>query len=154
LADREAHDLTGDKPIRVKIRLDFRGTAKPGKFFFGGKSVEKIAEEAREQNVAVFRNIPVQGIKILDIDVGTEVYTVFDDVNNNDVAYAPIILDVASESLEDLMKLIAREEFRRIEVLNPAVIDLSRFDMERLLFRVAEEIKVYRNHVERKYNLK
>ncbi|MFZ5644141.1 MAG: hypothetical protein ACOY46_11170 [Bacillota bacterium] len=143
-----------DKVIRAKIRIDFKGNAKPGKFFFGGKSVEKMAEEAREQNVAVFRNIPIQGINILDIDIGTEVYTYFDDINNTETAFAPVILDVAADSVEDLLKLIAREDFRKIEVISPQEIALDRIEIERVLFRIAEEIKAYRNNLERKYNLR
>lgn len=143
-----------DKVIRAKIRIDFKGNAKPSKFFFGGKSVEKMAEEAREQNVAMFRNIPLQGINILDIDIGTEVYTVFDDVSNSETAFAPVILDVAADSVEDLLKLIAREDFRKVEVISPQDIMMDKIEIERILFRVAEEIKIYRSHVERKYNLR
>lgn len=143
-----------DKVIRAKIRIDFKGNAKPGKFFFGGKSVERMAEEAREQNVAMFRNIPLQGINILDIDIGTEVYTVFDDVTNTESAYAPVILDIAADSVEDLLKLVAREDFRKIEVISPQELLLDRVETERILFRVAEELRGYRSHLERKYNLK
>jgi len=143
-----------DKVIRAKIRIDFKGNAKPGKFFFGGKTVERMAEEAREQNVAMFRNIPLQGINILDIDIGTEVYTVFDDLNNTESAYAPVVLDVAADSAEDLLKLVAREDFRKVEIVSPQNIILDRVEIERMLFKVAEEIKGYRSHIERKYNLK
>lgn len=143
-----------ERAIRAKIRLDFKGTAKPGKLFFRGKSVEKVAEEIREQSVSAFRNIPLQGINILDIDIGTEVYTVYDDVTNMDTAYAPIILDVVADSVEDLVKLVARDDFRKIEVLSPGTITLNRVDVERALFRMAEELKQYRAHLERKYNLK
>lgn len=147
-------NISPDKAIRAKIRIDFRGNAKPSKFFFGGKSVEKMAEEAREQNVAMFRNIPLQGINILDIDIGTEVYTVFDDINNSETAYAPVILDVAADTVEDLLKLIAREDFRKVEVLSPQNIMLDKIDIERVLFKVSEELKLYRTNIERKYNLR
>lgn len=143
-----------ERAIRAKIRLDFKGTAKPGKLFFRGKSVEKVAEEIREQNISAFRNIPLQGISILDIDIGTEVYTVYDDFTNTDTAYAPIILDVVADSVEDLIKLVARDDFRKIEVLSPGTITMNRVDVERSLFRMAEELKQYRVHLERKYNLK
>ncbi|MFZ5632710.1 MAG: hypothetical protein ACOY40_07655 [Bacillota bacterium] len=143
-----------DRTIRAKIRLDFKGTAKPGRLFFKGKSIERLAEEAREHNVAVFRNIPLQGVYILDVDMGTEVYTVYDDVNNTDTAYAPVVLDVAADSVEDLLKLVAREDFRKIEVVSPGELSLGKVEVERLLFRMAEEIKLYRTNLERKYNIK
>ncbi len=147
-------EVNGEKEIRVKVRLDFKGTAKPGRFIFGGKPIEKVAEETREQNMAMFRNVPMQGIKIGNIDMGLEVYTVYDDVNNIEVAYAPVILEIIADSLEDLLKFVAREDFRKIEVMSPNTLDMQRYDVERLLFRVSEEIKSYKNHMERKYNLK
>lgn len=116
--------------------------------------MEKIAEEAREQNVAVLRNIPIQGITILDIDIGTEVYTFYDEMTNTESAFAPVILDVAADSVEDLLKLVAREDFRKIDIISPQVINMERFETEKLLFRVAEEIKNYRSLLERKYNLR
>ena len=143
-----------NQAIRAKVRLDFKGTEKPGKLFFRGKSIEKVAEEIRENNVAAFRNIPLQGINIEDIDIGNEVYTVYDEVNNSDIAYAPVILDVMADTLEDLVRLVSREDFRKIDVLFPDVLSLSQVEAERVLFRVAEEVKQYRNNMERKYNLK
>lgn len=147
-------EVTGDKDIRVKVRLDFKGTAKPGRFIFGGKPTEKVAEETREQQVAMFRNVPMQGVKINDIDMGMEVYTVYDDVNNVEVAYAPVILDIAADSLEDVMKFVAREDFRKIEILAPNVLTMHRYDVERLMFKVSEEIKSFKNYLDRKYNLR
>lgn len=147
-------DTLDERTIRAKIRIDFKGSAKPGKFFFGGKSVEKIAEEAREQNVAVLRNIPIQGITILDIDIGTEVYTFYDEMTNTESAFAPVVLDVAADSVEDLLKLVAREDFRKIDIISPQVINMERFETEKLLFKVAEEIKNYRSLLERKFNLR
>lgn len=143
-----------ERTIRAKVRLDFKGAARPGRLFFRGKSVEKVAEEIREQNVAAFRNIPLQGVNITDIDIGTEVYTVYDDFTNTETAYAPIILDVTADSVEDLIKLVARDDFRKIEILSPGTLSMNRIDVERALFRVAEELKQYRLFLERKYNLK
>jgi len=145
--------VTGDeKGIRLKIRLDFKGTKKQGKLFFGGKPIEKVAEEAREQNVSIFRNIPLQGIKIMDIDIGTEVYTVFDELNNAEIAFAPVYLDVLADSLESTLVLVTREEFRTVEIISPDNLSLSKFDMERILFRISEEIRNYGTLIERKYN--
>lgn len=154
MADGQLPENPENRAIRAKIRLDFKGTAKPGKLFFRGKSVERVAEEIREYNIAAFRNIPLQGINIVDIDISNDVYTVYDDVTNTDTAYAPVIIDVVADSLEDLVRLVARDDFRKIEVLSSGPISLSRMEAERVLFRMAEELRQYRINLERKYNLK
>lgn len=154
LAGYQPGEVPGDKEIRVKVRLDFKGISKPGRFIFGGKPIEKAAEETREQHMAMFRNVPMQGIHIGNIDMGLEVYTVYDDVNNTEVAYAPVILEINADSLEDLLKFVAREDFRKIEVISPNVLSMQRYDVERLMFRVSEEMKSFKYHLERKYNLK
>lgn len=154
MADGQLSGIPGGRSIRARVRLDFKGTAKPGKLFFRGKSIEKVAEETREQNVAAFRNIPLQGINIADIDIGIEVYTVFDELSNAEIAYAPVILEVSADSLEDLVRLVAREDFRKIDVISQDPVTLGRIETERLLFKVAEEIKQYRSLLDRKYNLK
>lgn len=148
-------DGAGDRDgILVKIRLDFKGTGKPGRFLFGGKPTDKAAEEAREQQVAIFRNVPMQGIHIMDIDVSSDVYTVHDEVTSSDTAYAPLVLTVKADGLENVIRFIAREDFRKIEILDPAYISLSHSEIERLLFRVHEELKEFKSRLERKYNLK
>ena len=137
--------------ILVKIRLDFKGKGRKN-FLFKGRSTEKAAEDTREHQLALFRNIPVQGAEILDIDAGNEVYTVFDDLNNSEVAYAPLILTIRADSLESLLKFTARDEFRKIEVLDPSEMILGHNDLERVLYQVYEEIKEVRSSLERRYN--
>lgn len=151
IVDRFEEKGALDKPIKVKIRLDFRGNSKPGRFMFGGKSQEKSAEEAREQQVGLFRNIPMQGIYIEDIDLSMDVFTIFEDTINNEVAYAPVILTISSDTLEDVIPFIAREEFRKIEILEPKNLSLARQDTERLLFKVHQQLKRHINSLERKY---
>lgn len=136
--------------VRAKIRLDFKGIGKPGKLFFGGKNTERAAEEVRDQQVAMFRNVPIQGILIEDIDMSTEVYTVYDDITHIEVAYAPVILMVSADTLQEILRFIARDDFRKVEILEPANIQLSKYEIERLLFRVSEEMKGYREYLERK----
>ena len=138
--------------IRVKIRLDYKGLQKPGKFFFGGKNTEEVADEIRDQQVAMLRNVPLQGITIEEVDMSGDVYTVFDEIINSQVAYAPVVLTVTSDSLEDVIRFIAKEEFRKIEILEPDNMILNQNDIERVLFRVSEELRGYRLHLERKYN--
>ncbi len=143
-----------NQAIRAKIRLDFKGSAKPGRILFRGKPIERIAEEIREMNVATFRNIPFKGIKILDIDIGSDVYVVYDEITYMEVAYAPITLEVIADTVEDLMVFVAREDFRKIEILTNSPIVLNRIEAERMLYRVAEEIRDYRLNLERKINNK
>lgn len=145
-------DINESTEVKVKIRLDFRGQARPGRFLLGGKPVDKVAEEIREQQVALFRNVPLQGVNIEDIDMSTDIYTVYDDVSNSEVAYAPVTLTVTAENIVDLLRFITREEFRKIEVLEPGHQYLTRYELERLLFRIHEEFRNYSNRLERKYS--
>jgi len=149
-----ANSLAPERDIQVKVRLDLKGVSKPGRFLFGGRPVEKVAEELREQQVTLLRNAAFQGINITNIDMGMDIYTVYDESSNQEIAYAPLILEAAVDTIEDLVKLISREDFRRIEVLSPPTLTLGRHDMERLIFRVGEELKNYRAQIERKYNLR
>jgi hypothetical protein len=149
-----ANSMAPEREIQVKVRLDLKGVSKPGRFLFGGKPVEKVAEEAREQQVTLFRNVALQGISITNIDIGMDIYTVYDELSNQEVAYAPLVLEVAVDTIEDLIRLISREDFRRIEVLSPPSLTLNRHDIERLIFRIGEEMKSYRSHIDRKYNFR
>lgn len=152
MAGFQPEDIVPDKEIKARIRLDIKGTSKPGCFLFGGKPMDKAAEEAREQQVTLLRNVPVQGIHIDNIDMGVDIYTVFEDLNNQEVAYAPLILEATADTIEDLVRFIFREDFRKIEVLSPSTLTLHRYNIERLLFRIAEEFKSCRTQLERKYS--
>jgi len=140
--------------IRVKIRLDFKGKGKPGRFLFGGKSTDKAAEEAREQQVSILRNVPIQGIHVEDIDAGTDVYSVVDEINHTEVSYAPLVLTLNADGLESVIKFITRDDFRKIEIVDPDAISMTRYDIERLMFRIHLEMKEFRLWMERKYNLR
>ncbi|WP_031515227.1 hypothetical protein [Desulfofalx alkaliphila] len=151
MTNTEERDMM-DTKVQAKIRLDFKGIGKPGRLFFGGKNTEKAAEEIRDQQVAMFRNVPIQGIQIEDIDMSTEVYTVYDDINHTEVAYAPVELLVTADTLQDILRFIARDDFRKVEILEPSSMQLSKYEIERLLFRVSQEMRNYRDYLERKYN--
>ncbi len=146
-----AEKVTNDKPIKVKIRLDFKGTGKPGRFLFGGKSQEKGAEDAREQQVALFRNVPMQGVYIEDIDISVDVFTVFDDVSSTEIAYAPVILTIQTDTLEDVIQFITRTEFRKIEIIEPRNFSLSKHNTEKLFFKINQQLKSHIDNLERKY---
>ncbi|CDX02348.1 hypothetical protein DesLBE_5233 [Desulfitobacterium sp. LBE] len=129
--------------IRARIRLDFRGEGKSGRFIFGGKTQEEIAEQVREQEVALLRNVPMQGIFLEDIDVSLDLYTVTesDGRRKREVAYAPIILTLRLENLDDLLPFTIKPEFRKIEFLSPENLQIHRLDVERLFFRVSQSIQ-------------
>lgn len=129
--------------IRVRIRLDFRGEGKSGRFIFGGKSREEIAEQVREQEVALLRNVPLQGIFLEDIDLSLDLYIVneSDGRRKREVAYAPVILTLRLENLDDLLPLVVKPEFRKIEFLSPENLQVHRLDVERLFFRISQNIQ-------------
>ncbi|MHB8171321.1 MAG: hypothetical protein ACYDG6_07235 [Thermincolia bacterium] len=143
-------DETVHTTLKAKVRLDFKGIGRSGRFLFGGKNTERLAEETREQQTALLRNVPIQGIAIENIDMSQDIYVVTDDVNNQEAAYAPVVLDLVADGLEDVIRFIARDEFRKIEIIEPPEIYLSKHDMERLLFKMNQEIKGYREHLEKK----
>ena len=61
--------------IRMKVRFDYLGKTRQGKFF-GGKNGVQVAEEIRQHKVSLVRNVPIQGIFIEDIDMSQK-YTLF-----------------------------------------------------------------------------
>lgn len=140
------------KKLRLRVRLDYKGINRPGRFFFGGKTTDEVAEEIREQQVGLMRNIPMQGVTIEEVDMSADVYTVFDEMLNAQVAYAPVIFTLQADGLEDLLRFIVREEFRKIEIVEPDNLILVKADIEKLLFKLSEEVKNYRLVMERKYS--
>jgi len=153
LASFQEEELT-NRNLKGRVRLDFKGMVKPGRFFARRKSSDKAAEEVREQQAAIFRNIPIQGIYIEDIDTSLDTYMVYDDFNNSEVAYAPLVLQFIADSLEDIIKFIIREDFRKIEIASPPSLSLNKHEIERFLFRVSEEVKEFKALLEKKYNLR
>lgn len=128
------------KYIRAKVRLDFRGKVRPPRFFFGGKNSEEMAEELREQQAALWRNVPVQGIFVENIQLG-QIYTVYEEDIDDDVAYAPMELELRADSLSHLVRFAVREEFRRISILEPQLLQLSVHDTEQVFFQVHDQVK-------------
>lgn len=122
---------------------------KPSKFF-GSKNIEGLAEDLREQKVALLRNVPIQGIQIEEIDMSSEVYVVKDDNSGNLVAYAPVLIIVNADSIDDLSRFIVVDEFRKIEILEPEEVYYSRLDLERFLFKTSQEIRQYKSEWERR----
>ena len=142
-------DEAAYSPLRCRIRLDYRGEAR-GRFLFKGKNTERAAEEIREQKIALLRNVPVQGVIIEDIDASMEVYTVYDEIQGGETAFAPVILTIKADSMQDVMRFIILEEFRKVEVLSPEEVVLDRHAVERFLFAANKEMQTLRGFLERK----
>jgi len=134
----------------VRVRFDYKGVIKTSRFFFGNKPTEKIAVETRQQQTAVLRNVPVQGIVIEEINTDIPLYTVYDEERDETVAYAPMEVTLTSDTIEDIVQFIMREEFRKIEILEPEQICVSRFDAERFLFRANETMRQAANEIGKK----
>lgn len=135
--------------LRLRVRFDYAGKGKTGKLF-GGKSSAELAESIRQQKATLCRNVPIQGICIEDIDMSQEVYTIYEDVSEKALSYAPVIITFSASTIEDAVRFTMKEEFRKIEVIEPEEITLNRLDMERLFIKVNEELVNYRQLLERK----
>ncbi|MDD4570700.1 MAG: hypothetical protein PHE70_11345 [Tepidanaerobacteraceae bacterium] len=127
--------------IRFKVRFDFKGEYKPGRFLFGGKSVEQVAQECREEQIALLKNIPIQGVSFDDYDISSEPYVICDDSHGDKIAYAPAEITMRADTVEDMIRFVMREEFRKLEILEPSQMLVTNSDLERILFRMNEELR-------------
>jgi hypothetical protein len=131
--------------IRARVRFDYRGKARPSRFFFGGKGTEEAALDLRQQQAALWRNVPLQGITVEDMEMG-EIYTVHDEDLDDEVAFAPLELEVWADALCFLVRFSVRDEFRRIKIMEPSKLSLSVHDMEQVFFEVHEQAKSHLIH--------
>jgi hypothetical protein len=123
------------------VRLDYKGRSQPYRLFVGAKKAGERAAEIRDRETSLLRNIPLQGLRVREIDASADVYQIQDPISGEEVAYAPVTVELEADSIEDLVRFILREEFRKIEVLEPEEILLSHYDTERFLYRMGEELK-------------
>jgi len=137
--------------IRMRLRFDYLGYGKTGKLF-GKKSIEENAEEVRQHKAALLRNVPNQGIRIEEIDMSNEVYTVYDEISRKEIAYAPVVITISADSVEDALKFSMKDEFRTVEVLEPDNISLSKAEVERILYKTSEELHDYKEYLLKKIN--
>jgi len=100
----------------------------------------------------MLRNVPIQGICIEDIDMGQDIYSVYDEINGREIAYAPVIITFTANSMEHVIKFTAKEELRVVQVLEPEEMALSSLEIERLLIAMSEEMVDYKRLLERKVN--
>jgi hypothetical protein len=70
------------------------------------------------------------------------------------VAYAPIQVTIQAEVIEDVVRFIMQEEFRKVELLEPDQVVLGKHDIERLLFKMNEELRAFQIALERRANLR
>ena len=126
--------------FRVRIRLDFRAEEKSGRFLFGGKTNEAMAEAVREQQMNLLKNVPLQGITLQDFDNSMKVYLVADEINrrSRESADAPLIITLKADNIEDILPFLLKPEFRKIEILGPENTNLTKQEMERLLFSISK----------------
>ena len=68
-----------------------------------------------------------------------------------EVAYAPVILTLRIETLDDLLPMLFKPEFRKIDFLSPDSIALHRLDLERLFFRMGQMLQQELKLMEQKY---
>ncbi len=142
------------RKLRLKVRFDYRGEGKAGRLFWGSKDGEQVAEEIREKKAVLLRNIPVQGVRIEDINTNCEIYTLKDEVTGRDVAYAPVEFVAEADSFEDLIPFLLREEFRKVELLSPEELVLGKHEVERVIYRMNEELRSYLAYLERRLSSK
>jgi hypothetical protein len=127
-------------PVKAKIRFDFKAETGKRRFFWQRRDLVKAAREVRERKVQLLKNLPFQGLNVADLDLKHDIYLIHDH-EAGEVAFAPVELLVEADSIEDLMQLTLREEFRKIKVLEPNQLFFSTNEMERLLFKVNEEFR-------------
>ena len=130
--------LAMDK-LLLRIRLDFRAEEKSARFLFGGKTNEAMAETVREQQLNLLKNIPLQGVSFQDFDSSMDVYLMTDETDRRSrtVAYAPLVITLRADNIEDVLPFVLRPEFRKIEILGPENLYLSKLEMERLMFSIS-----------------
>lgn len=139
------------RSLKMRLRFDYKGE-RSGRLF-GRKTSEKVAEDMRENIGALLRNVPRRGVTIEEINTDIEIYTIYDEETGRETAYAPLEIVVIADRIEDILNLIMRPEFRRIEVIHPEEIVLSNKGLERLLYKVNEELCYFTQVLENKlYN--
>lgn len=130
--------------VKAKIRFDFKANAGSRRFFWQRRDLRETAKTIRHQRLALLRNIPFQGLNVAELNEDFEIYLMPDDNNGREAAYAPAELVVEADSIEDLMPLTLKEEFRKIKLLEPEKLMISNNEMEKFLYKMNTE---YRNEV-------
>lgn len=127
--------------LRFRIRLDFRGEEKAGRFFFGSKTSAEMANDVRKEQINQLKNVPLKGLTFEDLDQTQDIYFLQEDDHHRkqEAAYAPLVITVKAEHIEDVFPLLFRPEFKKIEVLGPENVHLERYELERLLYSICQD---------------
>ena len=129
--------------IKIRIRMDFRGEEEIGRFFFGSKSSEYMAKKAREEQIELFKNVPIQGIDFEKFDASLDVYFIQEQDNKGrkkEVAYAPVLVTFTADSLEAVIPLLLNKALRKVEIISPENIILEKSVLEGLLYTFHKQI--------------
>lgn len=127
--------------IRVKARYDFKGQVGGLRLLFRHQDAEAAAVAARERQAAYFRYLPVQGVVVENICDDLPPYCITEEVTGLPVSYAPLEVVVMAHTMEDLLNYIIREDLSKVELLAPDALHLTRFDLERMIFRLGEAMR-------------
>ncbi len=138
------------KAFKIRLRFDYRGEKNGG--LFNRKPSDKVAEEQREQVASLLRNVPRRGVYIEEIDTNLEIYKIIDEETGNETAFAPLEMIAYADSIEDIIGFVMRPEFRRVEILHPKDVSLTDKGIERLLYKVNEELGRFSQALEKKLN--
>jgi hypothetical protein len=128
-------------PVKAKIRFDYKAEMEGRRFFWQRRDLRQVAKDIRAREASLLKNLPFQGLCVEALNLEYDAYLVPGFGNLKETAYAPVELVVQADSIEDLMQLTLKEEFRTIKVIEPEEMLLSNGEVERLLFRVNEEYR-------------
>jgi hypothetical protein len=135
--------------LKIRVRFDYEGKSRRKKLINVNNSLEK-AEELRQQKAAFMRNIPIQGLEIIEIDMSQEAYTIRDEIEGQNISYAPMLVTVIADSIDAIIKFPMDEAFRTIEIIEPELLSVSRMELERAFCQVNFELLNYKQQLERK----
>jgi hypothetical protein len=144
---------TETNKLKMRIRFDYCGVGRPGRVFSKGRESEEVAEEIREQRAILLRNLPIQGAHVEEINTNGEIYLLRDD-SGDELAYAPIEVVLTADTIEDVLPFLLRDEFRKVEVLEPQEVTLDKNAVERIIYKMNEELRNYRLFLEKRINSK
>ena len=129
--------------LRIRIRMDFRGEEEIGRFFFGSKSSEFMAKKARDEQIELLKNIPIQGIDFEKFDASLDVYFIQEQDKKGrkkEIAYAPVLITFTADRLEDVIPLLTNRTLRKVEIISPEKITLEKSALEGLLYSFHKQI--------------
>jgi len=129
------------RTIKAKIRLDYQAIPAPKRFWAVRKNTQEISEEIRDQQVLGLQNLAFQGIRIEEVDRSGDVYNVKDPVTGEDMSFAPTVVSLEADCLEDLMEFSIRDEFRKVDIISPELICLDDKEIGRLISTVNRKMR-------------